>query len=592
MRRCPGRLLGLFVFASALPLPALAASGAEDLSSEAAAAAQRGDATTILRDVRFRYHRLRSFSASGESVTQLTLMGKDVATPTTFTMRLARPHRYRITWTQTPPGGPPVSGAAWRSSDAPQAYRTAPAGWAVERDDQFALGLGGVASSGAGGIVQLFFNGKSQLSSIDKASLDGTEAVEGEPCWVISGSTIMSSDTLWISRERLVVRRHRSVPQLGREQQAAIEKRAAKNRHKVEAFFSKAGLDSEQRAAMFSTMMDSLRAFADHADQIKMSTTVTYGDVVVDAAIPEVDFEFQVPSGIPRKTSLLDGSPFHAAGAPPPARALRPAPPGEDAKAILARVVARYRDLHAFAAEGRFAHGDGHDDTSLRRTFTLAMQRSGRYRLTWSRDCQTSVEGGAAHTVCPPGWVLWNRYDGATYEKEPNDELALAGGVGASGGAISGLPRFFQTGDRWIVDLIDPVLEGMETVDGNDCYVISGSSRSAVRRTLWISSDRSLIVQHRWSNAAPARDPARGDDLEEAALEQWKRDAPPEEKETVAFVADMQKVMAKHRDVTPGDMTATYRNIRVDDAVPASDVDFVVPAGTPLKAPVQEHSSP
>ena len=184
MRRCSSRLLWLYLFAvaSALPVPAVARGGADDLLTEAAAAAERGDAATILRDVRLHYRRLRSFSASGESVMQLTMFGKDVATPTTFTMRLARPHRYRLNWTQTLPAGGPVSGAAWRSADEPHAYRTAPPGWAVERDDDIALGLGGVSSSDGGGIVQLFFKlgGRSRAGSIGQVHLDGTEPVDGE----------------------------------------------------------------------------------------------------------------------------------------------------------------------------------------------------------------------------------------------------------------------------------------------------------------------------------------------------------------------------------------------------------------------------
>jgi hypothetical protein len=468
----------------------------------------------------------------------------------------------------------------------------------VERDDDIALGLGGVPSSDDGGVAQLFFKGKSGIGSIGHASLDGTEPVEGEPCWIVSGSTIISSDTVWISQERLLVRRYRSVPKLGRQDQGALEERAAKNRHKIEAIWSRAGVDSQRTGELFSTMMDSMRAFAKHADQINMSTTVTYRDVVVDAAIAPADFEFQVPSGIPRKTSLLDGTPFGVADVPPRARALRPAPPEEDAKAILARVATRYRDLRALAAEGTLVDRAGRDEGSLRRTFTFAMRRPDRYRLTWSRDCQTSVEGGEAHTVCPAGGVLWSagegpyHYNGETYTREPNDHLAFAGALGASGGATGGVPPLFQIEDRWVVDLIDPVLEGMETLDGNDCYVVSGSSYSAVHRTLWISRDRALIVQHRWSHAAPARQADAGRGMEEAALEQMKDDVPPEEREEFAFFADMQNAMAKHQDALPGDTTATYRNIRVDDAVLVSEVVFVVPEGTPLKASRHAHSSP
>src|SRR5262249_61334616 len=128
-------------------------------------------------------------------------------------------------------------------------------------------------------------------------------------CWIGSASPPISSDPGWISQEPLLVRRYRSVPRLGRQDQGELEKRAAKNRYKIEAIWSRSGVAPERTGELFSTMMDSLRVFAEHADHLNMSTTVTYRDVVVDAAIAPADFEFQVPSGIPRKTSLLDGSP-------------------------------------------------------------------------------------------------------------------------------------------------------------------------------------------------------------------------------------------------------------------------------------------
>src|SRR5213595_3450669 len=129
-------------------------------------------------------------------------------------------------------------------------------------------------------------------------------------------------------------------------------------------------------------------------------TKVTYRNVVVDAAAASADFEFQVPAGIPRVDSLLQG--LLPVSSPREVRNIRPVPPGEDANAILAKVVARYRDLQAIAAEGSFVErvGTGGGEGTLRQTFTLAMRHPDRYRLTWSGTCSTSFDGGASRAVC------------------------------------------------------------------------------------------------------------------------------------------------------------------------------------------------
>ena len=119
MRRYPGPslLACLLVVATALSARTAEPDGVDDLLREATGAGQRGDAAAILRDVRLRYRRLRSFSATGETVVLVKGLGQEVATPTTFTMLLARPNRYRISWMQTAQaqGAPVLSGAAWRN---------------------------------------------------------------------------------------------------------------------------------------------------------------------------------------------------------------------------------------------------------------------------------------------------------------------------------------------------------------------------------------------------------------------------------------------------------------------------------------------
>jgi hypothetical protein len=164
---------------------------------------------------------------------------------------------------------------------------------------------------------------------------------------------------------------------------------------------------------MFSTMMDSLRAFRRPR---RPDQDVDDGDVMATSwstrRSPKWTSSSRCRAGYRerRRCSTEARSTLPALRRRPgaPSRAPRRRREGDPRSGR--RALSR---LLAFAAEGRFAHGDGHDRHEVP---TDVHARDAAFRSlsphVVARLPDESVEGGAAHTVCPPGWVLWNAGDG------------------------------------------------------------------------------------------------------------------------------------------------------------------------------------
>jgi len=110
-----------------------------------------------------------------------------------------------------------------------------------------------------------------------------------------------------------------------------------------------------------------------------------------------------------------------------------------------------------------------------------------------------------------------------SYSKSSTDEMALASATGISGGAANTIPSIFfsfSTSKGFLAQLTDLKFQQMETLEGEECYVIAGKSVVSAKDTLWISKARSLILKHEYSLERPAgSDPFHkisDKDLEEA----------------------------------------------------------------------------
>ena len=92
---------GIAVLVMLASTPGQAVAGRHAFAREARDAARRGDAAGIVEAARAAHRAMSSLAAEGETTMRMRMLGQEQSFASTFSMRLARPNRYRITWTGT-----------------------------------------------------------------------------------------------------------------------------------------------------------------------------------------------------------------------------------------------------------------------------------------------------------------------------------------------------------------------------------------------------------------------------------------------------------------------------------------------------------
>ncbi|TVR48454.1 MAG: hypothetical protein EA425_14500 [Puniceicoccaceae bacterium] len=188
---------------------------------------------------------------------------------------------------------------------------------------------------------------------------------------------------------------------------------------------------------------------------------------------------------------------FFAGSAVAKAGTVPESPP--DAAAILEHVAQTYRTMESFQAEGTVTgHTVGPENiTPFTTDFTLRLMRPHYYRITWSnRGLPFSFGGAVWSTGDQPRLFISGPRN--VYFTMASHELALAGATGISGGAAHTIPALFLGLDPEspLERIKDPVVEGVEEVNGVACYVVGGTSRHHGRETYWISTDTYHILRY------------------------------------------------------------------------------------------------
>jgi hypothetical protein len=564
-------------------VPGAAVGSERALAHAAHDAARRGDAFAILAATRDRYREMQALVADGDATIRMTTAGHEKSTTSRFSLRLARPRRYRITWTADGGDGAPTGdGAVWNAGTGAYIYTSVPGAYAPVPSDDDVMGMGTGGSQGvANDLPALFFNDPSALTELTAPTLDGTEPVEGEPCWKISGASPTARHaTLWISVRRLVVRQVlRSQPSV-----EALGGSDGTSGEELDRDIRAAGLDpTPERRAEFRTMLDVAKAAAKLTATMAPTIMQVYRNVRVDGPVRDADFDYAVPPGTPLVRSLLEAV-FPSGPSPPPAP---PAPRtrggNEKAPALLEQVRARYRRLSSLRADGEIVerYGPMRDSAGVRSHFAVILARPGRYRIAW----------GAGRTNDRMDGAVWNAGDGAweyshaidAFAPEATDRSALATTAGVSKGLTQGVPSLFLHDEGWLTTMHEPTLQGTEAIDGELCDVVSDASGADETLTLWISRDL-LIRRHRHETSATPAEAAKQQMLVEVATGQLKETATPEEKPLAELMGEVAKMMAKHPELAAGSTTVTYHDLRVDDPVGVADVTFEPPSDAMRKS--------
>ena len=174
------------------------------------------------------------------------------------------------------------------------------------------------------------------------------------------------------------------------------------------------------------------------------------------------------------------------------------------------------------------------------------------------------------------------------YSKMSNDAMALASATGISSGAASTIPSLFLSAfgepQSRLFDVLQGVrLTGIEPVEGEDCYVITGSSATSTKETFWISKSAYMIRKYAHSLESPkamAAPPEPTDQQMEDAIKSMGLKVTPERK------AEMKKMNKEAADTLKTPLKGTSTEIYTKVGTPKltkEDFVFKVPPEAVLK---------
>lgn len=260
----------------------------------------------------------------------------------------------------------------------------------------------------------------------------------------------------------------------------------------------------------------------------------------------------------------------------------------KDPSLIFAQVMATYESMLTYQAEGRVNSevdaGSGPITTTT--VFSMQLEKPNFYKISWVQDVGMGIQQSG---------TVWNSgqqpslYIGSmnAYSQIDSDLNAIASATGISGGAafnISSLFFPFLQSQQSLLRIIDPKLEKIESVHGEDCYVISGSSPLSQRETYWISKERYLIRQYSRTVVMHGKDssPKENSGLDfGTVLENLGKDLTEEnQKEIEKIIREQKEYMAGVTATST--LTEVHERISFNQSSP-EDFHFQVPPGTKFK---------
>lgn len=271
---------------------------------------------------------------------------------------------------------------------------------------------------------------------------------------------------------------------------------------------------------------------------------------------------------------------------------------GDDVSAdeILEKVVAAYKDLKTYKAEGTITSviETGGRKNRSEFTFSILLQKPNSYLVSWVQkeaSAPSMIQSGA----------IWNEgtqpylYSGVGMGvgmhhrgfKMPTDVTSFAYATGISGGAVVTIPRLFlpmldsPAPFSW---LKNPRIETTEEVGGEDCYVLSGSSATSEKETFWVSKTRYLIRKY-YKSPDPDEEnptvPTITDEQLERVIECMGEELTEENMESLREMMGRSKIMFEATK-TRVSKTEVYTDVS-SPGLDKEDFRFSLPVGTVLR---------
>ena len=258
---------------------------------------------------------------------------------------------------------------------------------------------------------------------------------------------------------------------------------------------------------------------------------------------------------------------------------------------IFRKVEANYKSMKTYSADGKITSDldMGPRKVTLETTFSIKLKKPNMYLISWQQANSMTpafVQSGAVWSDGSQPYL----YLGVTkaYSKMSNDEMALGGATGVSGGSAFTIPSLFlplaTTEPSRFSQLKDLKREDDAQVEEEECYTISGSSPISKRETWWITKKDYLIKKYS-RNMEPPEGGFKAPELTEEQLEDaikgLGQEVTEERKEAMRKILKQAEDSLKTSKLK-GEMTELHSKIACPEFV-AADFDFKVPEGTELK---------
>ena len=262
-----------------------------------------------------------------------------------------------------------------------------------------------------------------------------------------------------------------------------------------------------------------------------------------------------------------------------------------DPAAIFEKVTAKYKSMQTYKADGTIVTDMETSGMKIKAetSFSMSLKKPNLYLITWTQK-------GMPMPGMSQSGAVWNAgsqpylYMGImnAYSKMENDEMALAGATGISGGAAFTIPSLFlsvfKDQSSCFSRLLEPKLEKIEKVEDEECYVISGSSTISKKETFWISKKDYLLIKSSRSFEPPEGGmtiPEISDEELEEAMKAMGQEVTEETKEQMKNIMEMAQDSMKTAELK-GTSTELHLNITMPE-LGKEDFEFELPPETILK---------
>ena len=249
-------------------------------------------ADEILQKVENNYRNMKSYYSEGMTKDSITMAGMSQKMSATFSIRLAKPNLYKVSWHDSMPNLPvQTGGVLWNVGVGPNLLM-AGRNQKMTSDKMAMAGAAGVSHGATGLIPNLFLDiGTYPFKQVKDAKVIGSETVDGQACYIVKGSNAFTTDErYWISKDKYLIVRHSYKSDVN---QAVPEMSDGQMAETLKAMGMEINEENKAKVKQMMGMAKSMRSQVQGGDH-----QVDYRNIVIDADIARGEFDQVVPQGI------------------------------------------------------------------------------------------------------------------------------------------------------------------------------------------------------------------------------------------------------------------------------------------------------